>query len=131
MNVKKPIVLYDSVYLAAMMLCSILYMFLNTGKSISTQLAFLQFLFTVFAFIVFIVRTRREKVGLPIYIYILYSIAQLVPILNWIWCYPTAFSLFSTMKMTLWICLPIHTILIAYGVAMPIVIKRLKTRVSV
>ena len=127
MKHRRPFIIFDSVYLAVMLLCSMLYVFLDTGKAITGQLAILQLLFTVHAFIVFIICIRRGKVGLPLYIYILYSAAQLVPMFNWIWWYPTAFNLFTTMKMTFWVWFPIHTALLIYGVVAPIAIKKLKT----
>ena len=127
MEMKKPFVLSvlpDIIYLTAILLCSIMYVFLDTGKAITGELAILQFLFTVFAIIILAVRIQREKIGLPIYIYILFSVAQLVPIYNWVSYYPTAFNLFSSLKMTSWVWVPIHAVLIVCGVGLPIIRKR-------
>jgi len=130
MNLRKAFIIFDSVYLTAMTVCSILYAFLDTGKAITGQLALFQLLFTIVAIIIFEIRIRTETIGLPIYIYLLFAGAQVVPMFNWVWWYPTSFTIFSTMKMTFGVWFPIHSILLACGVTAPIIRRKLKSRVS-
>jgi hypothetical protein len=100
-----------------MTLCSLLYTLGNYDKAFANQMGFLQLLFSIYAITLLIVRIRKKASGLSLYVYILYAIAQILPITFWITLSFAKFYVFPGIIYTINAGLPLHIILFLWSIA--------------
>lgn len=127
MKAKKWFAIADISYLSVMTLIALFYVFANFSKVISAQLGLAQLVFSIIAIITFIFLNRTEKNGLPSVFCLLYSIAQLVPLFFWIIYRSVNFIVFPEIAASSWVFIPLHFILIIWGIILIVLKKRLLT----
>lgn len=120
----KSLFIINILYLTAMTLISLFYMFANFDKAISRQLGFAQLIFSMIVIVVFILIVCIKKDGLPVMVYILYSFAQCVPVFCWIVYSYATFQIFPGIVAVNWLGALIHLLMIAWGAGMIIIKKR-------
>ncbi|MEG6522962.1 hypothetical protein [Desulfotomaculum sp. 1211_IL3151] len=126
MKSHKSIIAIDFIYIVIMTACSVFYMFADFSKAISVQCGFAQFVFSILVIIISIFRLIRKKDGLPSYIYAIYSLAQLVPIFFWMVYISYTFYIFLGVKAINFLGLMVHIFLIAWGINMIIIKKKIR-----
>lgn len=124
MKSEKVILALDCIYLVVMILCSVFYMLADFSKAISRQLGFAQLIFSILAVIILIIGLLIKKAGLPIFVYALYSVAQIIPVTCWIIFSFATFEIFRGVTAINWLGLTVHLLLIAWGAFMIITKKK-------
>ncbi|SHK25436.1 hypothetical protein [Desulforamulus aeronauticus] len=129
MKTHKSIIAIDFIYIVIMTVCSVFYMFADFSKKISGQCSFAQFVFSILVIIIFIFRLIRKKDGLPSYIYVIYSLAQLVAVFCWMIYASYTFYIFPGVKAINFLGLMVHILLIAWGINMISIKKKIRNGV--